>query len=182
MSQRNFPPSFWNSDYVAPLPPPPPLANFAADPYAHMTSPLHSMTSLTQDPWRYPFSSAQHPHHHHGGYAHPTLHDFSSYAGSMAAGVSNRFNTQFSSFMPSAAAAAAAHHHHHAGKLTSLGQYDFAKHASDHPAWTQSRYHNDPFGAASTTSFQAAAAAASMTSHHQDPYAGLYSGSLAGSC
>ncbi len=72
MSQRNFPPSFWDSHYQ---PPPSSLAGtsyqdlpgFTTDPYCHMASSFHSMSSLSQDPWRYPFTSSQaHSYSTHG--------------------------------------------------------------------------------------------------------------------
>ncbi|KAK2151670.1 hypothetical protein LSH36_355g01006 [Paralvinella palmiformis] len=102
MSQRNFPPSFWNSTYQ----PPPPsgalsasshqdLPGFTADPYGHMTaSSLHSMhSSLHNDPWRYPLTTQAYSHH--------AVPDFAGYSSAAAmAASSGRFNPHYGSLLP----------------------------------------------------------------------------------
>ena len=176
MSQRNFPPSFWNCHYQPPAPAVPSASlGSSFDPYPSypMASSLHGhMPGLShhQDPWTraaYPFSASSQAH---GYSSHHHLHDFTSSYGSMAS--SSRFNPQFSSFMPS--------------KLGSLGsQYDLKPPSAASSAvgassgggsagdtWA-SRY--DPFSASATSHI--------TPSHHQDAYSLAYSGSaLSGAC
>lgn len=181
MSQRNFPPSFWNCHYQPPAPAVP-SASLASsfDPYHNypMASSLHGhMPGLShhQDPWTraaaasYPFSASAASSQTHGYTSHHHLHDFtSSYGSAMAS--SSRFNPQFSSFMPS--------------KLGGLGsQYDLkppsaassavgASGGGSGDAWA-SRY--DPFSASATSHI--------TPSHHQDAYSLAYTGSaLSGAC
>jgi len=73
MSQRNFPPSFWNSAYQAPATSTSlggQQDGVFTDPYSHMTPSLHSMSGF-QDPWRYPLSSQgpSYSHHHMPDYS-----------------------------------------------------------------------------------------------------------------
>lgn len=72
MSQRNFPPSFWNSAYQ---PPPSTISSshhdlqFTPDPY--IATSIHGLSGLHhQDPWHYTISSQTH------GYPHRSMHDF----------------------------------------------------------------------------------------------------------
>ncbi|XP_064594761.1 transcription cofactor vestigial-like protein 2 [Liolophura sinensis] len=72
MSQRNFPPSFWNSAYQ---PPASTLSSthhdlqFTPDPY--IATSIHGLSGLHhQDPWHYTISSQTH------GYPHRSMHDF----------------------------------------------------------------------------------------------------------
>ena len=158
MSQRNFPPSFWNSSYQPPVSSSTSLLHHQdlpgfPDPYSHMTSSLHSMTSLqaaAQDPWRY---SALGSAHSALGSAHSALgsaqpHTYSPHAmphdftySSMSAASSSRFNTaaaaHYSSLLPGS-------------RLSShMPQCDAL---SKHTDTWGSRYHGDPLGAANLAS------------------------------
>ena len=146
MSQRNFPPSFWNSNYQ-----PPSISSaassltqqhydfpgFSTDPYSHMTSSmtsLHAMTSL-QDPWRYPTALAS--SQAHSAYA-PHVHDFASSYSATA-----RFNpaaAHYSSLLPAATRLGGMSS---MSSMPTMGQCEaFSKHTGvDHPAWG-SRYHH----------------------------------------
>ncbi|XP_041354418.1 transcription cofactor vestigial-like protein 2 [Gigantopelta aegis] len=75
MSQRNFPPSFWNSNYQ---PTTGLMAShhdfqFSSAPY--FPSSLHGISSLHQDPWHYPLSSQTHG----VSYPHRSMHYDLSY-------------------------------------------------------------------------------------------------------
>ncbi|XP_071115012.1 transcription cofactor vestigial-like protein 2 [Haliotis cracherodii] len=88
MSQRNFPPSFWNSAYQ----PSPSLSHhdfqFSANPY--FSTSLHGISGLHQDPWHYSLSSQTH------SYPHRTMHYDLSYP-SMAG--SSRFSPNYGSLL-----------------------------------------------------------------------------------
>ena len=97
MTSRNFPASFWNSNYQ-------PTASAhtdfslhaSADPYMAASAGLHGMSSAlaAQDPWRYPLSSQTHSYG-----AHHSMHDALAYS-SMAAASSSRFQSHYSSLLP----------------------------------------------------------------------------------
>lgn len=78
MSQRNFPPSFWNSAYQPPSASLP-SATLATDPY--LSGSFHGFTGFhPQDAWHYPSTSQSRPHgfsHHRSMAAMPGVHDFS---------------------------------------------------------------------------------------------------------
>ncbi|CAH1799936.1 unnamed protein product [Owenia fusiformis] len=88
MSERNFPPSFWNSSYQpTPVPPPHDPIQFPTDSY--MSSSLHGMTSsLHGDPWHYPLGSSSHTYSR-------SMHDLASYS-SMG---SRSFNPHYGSLL-----------------------------------------------------------------------------------
>lgn len=115
MSQRNFPPSFWNSNYMyqtgssagAAA-----LASFgaahshghpelsyaaaaaaAADPYHHTAGTLHGIHQ--SDPWHYPLTSqSPYPHSH----PHRPMHDL-AYSTMTSMPSTSRFNPQYSSLL-----------------------------------------------------------------------------------
>ena len=154
MSQRNFPPSFWNSSYqpssltsshhdLASL-------HASSDPYMAASS-LHTLPSslhAAQDPWRYPLSSQAHSYSHH------SVHDAFAYS-SMAS--SSRFQPHYSSLLPSAAAS----------RLTVPGQCPegLSKHSAD--SWS-SRYHTDPL-------------TSNLPSHHDSLHSSLTAHAASGS-
>lgn len=125
MSQRNFPPSFWNSSYQSSLGASHHDLSLHSDPY--MTSSLHSMTSLHQDPWRSAYSGLSSAAQPHTYTPHASMHDL-AYS-SMSA---SRFNAHYSSLLPSAAAASRLH-----GGMTA--QCDLAVKHSAADTWS-SRY------------------------------------------
>ncbi len=132
MSQRNFPPSFWNSAYQPSLSGAShhDLASLHAqsDPYMAASASLHGLPSslhAAQDPWRYPLSSQAHTYSHH------SVHDAFAYS-SMAAASSSRFQPHYSSLLPSAAAAS---------RLTAVSAQCPDSLTKD--SWS-SRYHSDP--------------------------------------
>jgi len=89
MSQRNFPASFWNSNYQ-PTPSHHDFSALGADPY--MASSLHSVTGLHTQDWRYPLTSQAH------SYSHPSVHDFAY----PAMATSSRYSHPYGSLLPSA--------------------------------------------------------------------------------
>lgn len=92
MSHRNFPPSFWNSAYQAPgsLVSNHPDIPFSSNPY--LSSQLHGISSLHQDPWHYTLPSQTHPYSH----SHRPIHYDLTYP-SMAS--TSRFNPNYGSLL-----------------------------------------------------------------------------------
>ena len=121
MSQRNFPASFWNSNYQAT--PHPDLSALGAESYMTASS-LHSVPGLhAQDPWRYPLTSQAH------SYTHPSVHDLAYPA--MAS--SSRYSHHYGSLLPTA------------GRLGSMSsQCELAKHAE---SWGSRYAGTDPLSA-----------------------------------
>uniref|UniRef100_T1JLP9 Uncharacterized protein n=1 Tax=Strigamia maritima TaxID=126957 RepID=T1JLP9_STRMM len=97
MSQRNFPPSFWNSNYQSSSSIPGTLTHaelaYSCDPY-HAASAgaaaFHGLHAHQADPWHYSLST-QSP------YSHRQMHDLAAYSATMPA--TSRFNTQYSSLI-----------------------------------------------------------------------------------
>lgn len=66
MSHRNFPPSFWNSNYT-PTPLPDLTYGSSADPYHHHPGSLHATLHHQPDPWtHHPYPTGCFPHYNPG--------------------------------------------------------------------------------------------------------------------
>ena len=139
MTSRNFPPSFWNSNYQPAVHTDFSSLHASTDPYM-TASGLHGMSTAlaAQDPWRYPLSTQTAAHTYS---AHHSMHDALAYS-SMAAASGSRFQSHYGSLLPTTS------------RLAS--QCDLAKHSTA-DSWS-SRYH--------PSSDLSHAALAASTAHH----------------
>ena len=145
MASRNFPLSFWNSNYQPPAAVHPDFSlHSSADSYM-AASGFHGMSSAlaAQDPWRYPLSAQTAAHTYS---PHHSMHDALAYS-SMAAASGSRFQSHYGSLLPTTS------------RLT--GQCDLGKHSAA-DSWS-SRYH--PSSDLSHSSLAAPTAHHDTTSH-----------------
>ncbi|XP_015914361.2 transcription cofactor vestigial-like protein 2 isoform X1 [Parasteatoda tepidariorum] len=146
MSHRNFPPSFWNSNYqpmttsnIGAMTPAglgglPPDLTYGGDPYHHHPGTLHATLHHQNDPWHYTLTGQP------GHFGHHRSHELTSYHPSMStvAGAS-RFTPQYGSLLlqPSVRSAA------RLGPAAAAACASLEKSAAE--SWGTSRYH-DPIG------------------------------------
>jgi len=169
MTQRSFPPSFWNINHQPPvlshhhhsahtstsggtglcLPTPSTSTAGVHELYAdaYHTGALHPLQHPQNDPWHYTLSAAANPysahHHHHRGATGPSIHDLSSYSSAVGTG-SHRFNPQYSSLLLQPASMRSTRLTPVSATCTGFGTGDKGSVAESMTAWpTNSRYHHE---------------------------------------
>ncbi|KFM56654.1 hypothetical protein X975_15334, partial [Stegodyphus mimosarum] len=145
MSHRNFPPSFWNSNYQ-PMPNSnissmgpgglgalPPDLTYGSDPYHHHPGTLHATLHHQNDPWHYTLTGQP------GHFGHHRSHELTSYHPGMSTVTgASRFTPQYGSLLLQPTVRSAARLGSAAAACASL-----EKSAAE--GWGSTRYH-DPIG------------------------------------
>ncbi|CAG7836401.1 unnamed protein product [Allacma fusca] len=151
MSTRNFPPSFWNSNYQ----PSKPLASYGAAEFygaaVEYGPPIPGLSHHHQaDPWHYPLPPHQGYHHRPTEIPYPPMPS------------SSRFNAaQYGSFLLAGASSSA-------GRFAGMPSASQCGVKSESGPWVGGRYHHDTLSDLHLADYSAAAAA-----HYSNMTAGL---------